>query len=105
MRKRKYSKQNKDVITKKEHKCFLCDKAIPKERADFLLSTFVHEEEMTCIIHSQASKVKGIFNDEVGTSKLIICRHVYSDNVRAKFRDEADHEPDLEVEEESEANK
>ena len=69
------------------NKCWDCGVEIPKERLQFLIESGVNKARLTCIKHSNTSKIKGIYNGEYGTSDIILCDKVYNDSVRSKFRE------------------
>jgi len=68
-----------------EHRCWECNEVIAPERVEFLIESGVHPKKLTCIKHSNATKIKGIYSGEVGTSEIIFCDKVYDDSVKSKF--------------------
>ena len=67
--------------------CWDCGKVIPAERLEFLRESGVHPDRLTCIKHANATRIKGIYSGEHGTSDIILCDKVYNDSVRSKFRE------------------
>jgi hypothetical protein len=69
----------------KKYNCPVCNKLIPQERVEFLLS--LNYNELYCVDHACARPVKAIYSGENGTSELIFCDRVYNDSVKGKFYD------------------
>ena len=69
------------------HKCWDCNTVIPIERVEFLLESGVKPDQLTCLKHSQTTKIKGVYTGEHGTSDMLLCDRVYDDSVRSKFRE------------------
>lgn len=83
-----------------KHKCWDCGKDIPLARAEFLLTDMgLAADQLTCLKHSAITKVQGIYSGENGTSDIILCKKVYNDSVRSKFREEEPKEPSEEIDE------
>lgn len=72
---------------KANNKCWDCNCVIPKERIEFLTEIGVHPEQFTCVKHSHATRIKGIYSGENGTSPIIFCDKVYNDSVRSQFKE------------------
>lgn len=66
--------------------CFVCGQEIIEARAQFLKESGVAETHATCVKHSQTQRKQGVYTGEHGTSDMILCRKVYNDDLRSKFR-------------------
>lgn len=78
-------------------KCWNCNTEISPERIEFLLELGVAERDLSCLKHSQITRIKGIYSGENGTSDIILCSKVYNDSVRSKFTEEEVVEPNEEL--------
>ena len=74
----------------KTHNCWVCNKPIIPERAQFLIEEGVREDSLTCTVHSQTKRLQALYSGEHGTSDLILCDKVYNDSVRTKFHEAAE---------------
>lgn len=75
-------------MDKKTHLCWDCGKEIPLARVEVLLNDLgIAPDRLTCLKHSNTTKVKGIYLGENGTSDILLCDKVYNDSVRQKFRE------------------
>ena len=72
-------------MPKKEYKCVVSGKVIPKERVEALKMLGLPENRWTCVEHALAMPRKGIYMGENGTSELKIVDKVYNDSVRSVF--------------------
>ena len=67
--------------------CWDCGATIPIARIQFLLESGCRANQLTCLKHSNTTRIKGVYTGENGTSDIILCDKVYNDSVRSKFRE------------------